>query len=274
MPYRFSDRTVNSAGELLANLHEDQEAITAEKFKGGVKLLPEVWYRGLPSTELKLLPTLHRSGIPVTDEVHLMNRFKQNAHEFLDQRPQGEWEWMLLARHHGLPSRLLDWTENALVGLFFATNGYESHHYESDGVLWCLFPARLNEVATNKTIRSDVLPMLLDESEATSEGDFLDVYKTSRLEGPTSTQNIPPAAAISIRTTKRIQAQLGVFTIHHVDTKPLDEWGDGAHVWRYIVPSESKKSILEELRLSGITELTVFPELDNVANEAMRGYRA
>ena len=274
MPYRFSDRTVKSVGQLLRNLHEDQKALLGEKSDLDRKHLPEVWYRGLPSTDLKLLPTLHRNGIPVADEVHLMNRFKQNAHEFLDQRPQGEWEWMLLARHHGLPSRLLDWTENPLVGLFFAAIEYESEHCESNAALWCLFPSQLNQVATNNTIRSDVLPMLLDENDPTSEGEFLSVYKTSRLVGPTFLQNMPPAAAISIRTTKRIQAQLGVFTIHHVDTKPLEEWGDGTHVWRYIVPSELKKSILEELQLSGITALTVFPDLDHVAREAMRGYHA
>ena len=179
---------------------------------------------------------------------------------------------MLLARHHGLPSRLLDWTENPLVGLFFASNGYNSDYSDPHGALWCLSPQHLNQVASNSTVRSDVLPMFLDENELAPEDEFLSVYKTSRVVNAIPVEPTPPAAAISIRTTKRIQAQQGVFTIHHADTKPLEEWEDGSPLWRYIVPREAKDLIQDELRRSGVTALTLFPDLDNVAKEAKRGY--
>lgn len=272
MFHRFVERTVRGVAELLELMKADQETLLAELSDHQRRRFLGIWYRGLPCEELKLLPTLHRDNIPVGDEVHLMNRFKQNAHEFLEQRPQGEWEWMLLARHHGLPSRLLDWTENPLVGLFFASDGYDSRHSESNGALWCLSPPDLNQVASNGTIREDVLPMLLDEEDLSPADEFLTLYKTSRVVSAMTTDSRPPAAAISIRTTKRIQAQLGVFTIHHADAKPLDEWEGASHVWKYVVPSEAKVSIQEELRSSGVTALTLFPDLDNVAREARRGY--
>ena len=272
MPHRFRDRRVTSVAELLRFIREDHKALLAELPEQHRKRFLGVWYRGLPSARLNLLPTLHRDKISVTDEVHLMNRFKQNAHEFLDERPQGEWEWMLLARHHGLPSRLLDWTENPLVGLFFASNGYNSDYSNSNGALWCLSPPHLNEVASNGTIRSDVLPMFLDEDELSPEDEFLTVYKTSLVSKAISEEPTPPAAAISIRTTKRIQAQLGVFTIHHADMKPLEEWSGGTYLWKYIVHRADKASIRKELRRAGVTALTLFPDLDNAAREAMRGY--
>lgn len=272
MSHKFVERTVTGVAELLEFMKEDQKTLLAELPENLRNRYLGVWYRGLPSVELKLLPTLHRDSIPVADEVHLMNRFKQNAHEFLNERPQGEWEWMLLARHHGLPSRLLDWTENPLVGLFFASDGYDSSFSESNGALWCLSPPHLNQVASNGTMRPDVLPMLLDEEELSPEDEFLTVYKTSRVVNAVPTEPRSPAAAISIRTTKRIQAQLGVFTIHHADTKPLEEWEAGSYVWKYVVPSEAKESILGELRSSGVTALTLFPDLDNAAREAKRGY--
>lgn len=272
MSHRFAERTVRSVSELLEFMKEDQGTLLAELPDDQRRRFLGVWYRGLPCERLKLLPTLHRDGIPVDDEIHLMNRFKQNAHEFLEERPQGEWEWMLLARHHGLPSRLLDWTENPLVGLFFAAGGYDSSYSQSNGALWCLTPPHLNQVASNHTVRPDVLPMLLDEEDLSPPDEFLTLYKTSRVVNAIAAKPMSPAAAMGIRTTKRIQAQLGVFTIHHADTKPLEEWEDGSHVWKYIVPVEAKLPIREELRRSGVTALTLFPDLDNVAREARRGY--
>ena len=93
-----------------------------------------------------------------------MNRFKQNAHEFLDERPQGEWEWILLARHHGLPSRLLDWTERPSGSLFASRE--DERYQQSDGALWCLSPGHLNEFAKLPT---DVLPMFPDQNELSDE---------------------------------------------------------------------------------------------------------
>ena len=272
MAHRFGDRIVKSVAVLLEVMKEHREAILEELPEPLRKRFPSVWYRGLPCQNLELLPTLHRNKIPVADEVHLMNRFKQNAHEFLAERPQGEWEWMLLARHHGLPSRLLDWTENPLVGLFFAANGYNSDHAGSDGALWCLSPSDLNSFASNRTIKDPVLPMFLDENERSDSDLFLANYQMSRVRRSVEGPALPPAAAISIRTNKRIQAQLGVFTIHHADTRPLEQWNEGTHLWRYIVPADAKALFLEELRSSGITALSLFPELDNVASEASRGY--
>ena len=266
MTFRFEDRTVTSIAELLECLKKDQVELQVESPNNRK---PAVWYRGLPSTSLKLLPTLYRGAIQVSAEHDLMNRFKQNAHEFLDVRPQGEWEWMLLARHHGLPSRLLDWSENPLVGLFFACNGHGSEHEDVDGVVWCLLPGKLNEVANI----GDVLPMFLDETPVSSPEESLAVYKTAWVAlQPDGAAERPPAAALSIRTNKRIQAQLGVFTIHHASKKPLEEWGNGSHLWKLMVPRESRAAILDNLRQLGVTELTLFPDLDNAAKEARRGY--
>lgn len=265
MPTRFKERSVGSIAELLEVLKADQEALKKDYPTGGE---PRIWYRGLPSKGMQLQPTLHRAGIDVADERHLMNRFKQNAYEFLEERPQGEWEWMLLARHHGLPSRLLDWTENPLVGLFFSCDEPPCEKWDPTGALWCLLPAKLNEVAK---IDED-LPMFLDEAATSSPGESLDVYGTRSIASRASEVERPPAAAIGIRTSKRIQAQLGVFTIHHASKRPLEDWGDGTHVWRLVIPQESKESIREELRRLGVTSLSLFPDLDNVAKEASRSY--
>ena len=195
-----------------------------------------------------------------------MNRFKQNAHEFLRERPQGEWEWMLTARHHGLPSRLLDWTESPLTALYFAVYGESQFERDSDGILWCLLPANLNQQASNRTLDTDSLPMFTDEESLSQADQFLDSYRVSRVSVVNA--SLPPAAGISIRTTRRIQAQRGVFTIHHSDKTPLDDIPGDTHLWRYVIPSSAKPTILKQLRRLGVTRLTIFPDLDSVALEA------
>ena len=273
MPNKFTDRSITSLAELIDLVGQDYDTLETEWSKEPQAPFPGVWYRGLSSHSQPLLPTLHRDTIPVRDESVIMNRFKQNAYEFLEERPEGEWEWMFLARHHGLPSRLLDWSENCLVALFFAAGGFEQNGPNSaDGVIWCLLPTKLNGIASNSTIRTDVVPMFADHPDLSSEDEFLNNYKTSVMSHFIGTPSIPPAAGISIRTTRRIRAQQGVFTVHHAESRPINKWGDGTHVWRFVIPNEAKMKLLLELRQTGLTLLTLFPELDNVAKEAKRGY--
>jgi hypothetical protein len=61
-------------------------------------------------------------------------------------------------------------------------------------------------------------------------------------------------------------AQLGTFTINHRLHTPIEDIGEGKHVWRWIVPGAAKGKILKELAVLGISALTLFPELDRVAD--------
>lgn len=266
MPLRFRDRRVGSVADLLRHLQKDEGRLSADASPAG----KVVWYRGLSSDTHELLPTFHVQRRDMNDEIYMMNLFRQNAHEFLEARiPSSEWEWMFLMRHHGLPSRLMDWSENPLMGLYFATE-YDGQRRNKDGALWCLLPIQLNRWALTWPDNSFSLPMFTEqEAEFTlGENEGIRNYLPSRIRSPRSAKALPPAAAISIRTSKRIRAQRGVFTIHHAERTPLENSGDQSHVWRFIIPAAQKAAIQEELRRIAITRLTLFPELDNVAREA------
>ena len=250
-----------------------------------------MWFRGLPDSDYQLLPSMYHPN-KVLDgnlEWFMMNRFKQNAHQFLDIRPQGEWEWLFLMRHYGLPSRLLDWTESPLVGLFFAIYSLDTANRptistDTDGTLWCLLPTLLNRAAN--LADSIEIPMFSDEEERLNSAYMqIDNYRPSRIDWPSDgsgrrrrgasgTPGVPPLAGIAIRTSRRIQAQQGVFTIHHNTPTPIEEVGNGSHIWRFIIPGGKKEALADELQKLRVNTLNVFPDLDNVAAYAEEVVRA
>ena len=268
---RFEDRSVGSVAELLSCLKEDQKQLgNSDQPAAG----QPIWYRGLEDKAFTLVPSMYRgqTEFRVEDEWFLMNLFKQNAHQFLDSRPQGEWEWLFLMRHHGLPSRLLDWTESPLVGLYFALFATGSSLMSrADGVLWCLLPTALNEL--RNIPNPATLPMFSDEDKRQASSEVVtDLYRPTLLD--LGIREVLPIAGIAIRTSRRIQAQQGVFTIHHVSDSAIERIGDGQHVWRIIIPKNRKATLADELKHLRITALSVFPDLDNVAEQAKEVFRA
>jgi len=273
MAYLFDEGEIRGIGSLLTALKADRIKLR-RLLQPRPRFVTKVWFRGLSNIRYKQVPTFHREGYKIEDEIYLMNLFKQNSHELLSQIPDNEWEWMFLMRHHELPSRLLDWTENPLVGLYFAVRPREEESESKpakDGVLWCLLPTRLNRLALGWPDDDYSLPMFThNEAEFTrGENDILNLYLPSQMKGLSRRATRPPAAAIAKRANRRMQAQAAVFTIHHMNKDPLENSGGGIHVWRYRIPAQSKKSIYANLRRIGITERTLFPSLDNVAKEAI-----
>jgi hypothetical protein len=146
-------------------------------------------YRGENSTSYPLLPKLGRSELPegfewADAEATLLDAFKRRSTPFLTSRPLTELQWLTLAQHHGLATRLLDWTLNPLVALYFALTPDDS---ESDRVLYAL--------CTDEFLYVD------DTESPFSQGKFV-LYEPVHL-------------------SPRVGAQRGLFLIHPSPTVPF-----------------------------------------------------
>jgi len=240
----FEDRPIESVPDLLAALED--LAVGDNRH----------WFRGHGDTSWRLLPKLSRIGKPEAEPL-LIKRFKQDAPLLVDRIPSDDddWEWLFLMQHHGVPTRLLDWTENPLVGLYFAVNA-ESHAH-TDGCLWCLDPMGLNEAARYQPTFGADIPLI-------GSDEHLKLYSPQSVRGQSDTE-VMPIAALGMRGFSRISAQAGVFTIGHYRPVPIEDVDGGAHVGRLVVPAQAKPAILKQLEVLGFSEKTLFPDLTSLA---------
>ena len=218
------------------------------------------WFRGQSDKAWGLVPKLAREGgVHLHKEDAIYKRFIQNATQLLDRPPNDEWAWLFLMQHHGAPTRLLDWTEGPLVALYFATS--DPILDSVDSAFWCLDPIALNKKANLSFAYKLELPAFSDKA--------LQNYLPSRLDPKTP---MSPIAAIGARSTKRMAAQSGTFTINHSTHAPIETLYDRQHVWRYIIPAAARATIRVELNHLGYSSFSIFPDVDMVTEIVKREY--
>ncbi|WP_129789678.1 FRG domain-containing protein [Promicromonospora panici] len=214
------------------------------------------WYRGQTDFAWGLNPRLARNRGHLDGEVDMLKRFQQDAGPRVRDRPRTFWEWICLAQHYGLPTRLLDWTENPLVGLYFAVQASGPINEETDGSFFELEPQELNRRAFSDAPSV----VMLDED------DFLDSYLPTAKPGP----SMGPIAVIAGRSFDRIVAQVGTFTVSHRLTEDLVSVHESSCVTKIRIPAAAKPHIRAALNDININASTVFPDLASLADH-LRG---
>ncbi len=224
-------------------------------------------YRGMDDSESSLLTSLARLGGPFGKlERHLIRNFRKYAHsnEVMDG---SLWNWMALAQHHGLPTRLLDWTYSPYVALHFATQNLES--YDKDGVIWCLNYTELNqylppsmkriiELEESNTFTADMLDSVcktLDELHDLEEEEFLVFLEPPSLDN-------------------RIVNQFALFSFLSNPHSLLDNFLEthSQHYFKIVFPAALKWEIRDKLDQANITERVLYPGLDGLSQWLKRHY--
>jgi hypothetical protein len=222
----------------------------------------ELWFRGQANAEWGLVPRLYRSakvemGRAEDDEIR--ERFIVESANLSDVQPRNKWDYYFLMQQHGTPTRLLDWTEGALIGLYFAVRGNQGHY---DAAVWAFDPWKLNKKAV---ARAEVIP---PGSPGITKADWrrYDKWLRERFEARGKRWSHLPVAVYPTHITRRISAQQSCFTIHGLDRRGLETIARelGIPLAKIVLPSWAVAPICETLQTCGIEEETVFPDLEGL----------
>jgi hypothetical protein len=259
----MKDIRVSTWNELTEALYAESWSEPLQRFRSNFA------FRGMSDASHSLRTSLHRiSEEPQAVEGHMLRNFRKYA--MRDAVPKDSlWSWLALAQHHGLPTRLLDWTFSPLVALHFATEKVSMYHV--DAVVWCV-----DFVKTNKLLPKGLRKILEEEGSnaftvemldrvAGSLGDFDKSYKDSFVVffEPPSLDN-------------RIINQFALFAMMSSPTSRLDHWlAEHPDLCRrLIIPAALKWEVRDKLDQANITERVLFPGLDGLSQWLKRYYTA
>lgn len=252
---------VESFNELQDRLFEDSWNDDLGRFRSRNA------FRGLSDNSYSLETTLMRLGGPYAElERHLLRNFSKYAH---GSAVEGDsvWHWLSLAQHHGLPTRLMDWTYSPYIAMHFATANLD--RFDTDGVIWAvnyvkahsMLPKKLNTILDDEGANVFTVKMLSQTLDTLKDLDSLSKEDVLLFIEPPSIND-------------RIVNQFAFFSIFTNVQACLDEWLiQNPDLWhKFIIPAKLKWEIRDKLDQANITERVLFPGLDGLSSWLKRQY--
>lgn len=196
-------------------------------------------YRG-QSLDKTLLPKIARYNLANVEETEreMLDDFQRRSLHLIDYHPANAWDWLALAQHHGMATRLLDWTENPLIALWFSMSPKLDDMNTDYSVVWGF-----------KVPKEDIINST--EEKDPFKGRMTKIFKPNHI-------------------TKRISAQFGWFTIHQSNSDrkfvPFEknpEYSD--RLFKIEVDSKCFKECKARLHNFGINSSSMYPDIDGLA---------
>jgi len=257
---------VHSLGDLIAQTTPPEpDPATGRRRSSGV-------YRGAADASWPLLTSLDLLGgarPPHTKadlEEHILRNFIRYSRPYFGSPPVNDWEVLVAAQHHGLPTRLLDWTYSPFVAAHFAT---VEPHTPTDRAVW-----RLDWKAVHKRFQLPDLALLIQDLEG--------MLGSDRRFTPSALFAMPPESrpfACMLEPPSldaRIVAQSAAFTLCSDKRQSFDgfleQHGLGDALTKLVIPAGERGRIRDQLDLVSVDERRLFPDLDGVAAQLKRYY--
>ena len=227
------------------------------------------WFRGTGDARFELVPGLYRSeaGRKAYADDELRGEFMRKALPLVAERaPRNDWEWYFLMQHYRTPTRLLDWTDAAFVALYFALSAWKPTGRDGSAAarpaVWALNPWALNRKSGYRG------PVGTD-------------FDIGKYLPPTYTGSRLPRRPIAIDpdfAAQRMLVQHSRFTLHGRDQRGIDQMEEllpASFLYKVVIDFERQEidRWRWHLTLAGITETTVFPDLEGLARELRNEYQ-
>jgi hypothetical protein len=165
----------------------------------------DLWFRGQSEANWPLTPGLYRTD-PSHGELYLREEFKRRGLQLLPEKvPSNDWEWYFLMQHYGMPTRLLDWSDGSLFGLYFALRKNDG---QCDAAVWAVDPYWLNDVTWNQQVIFLAPEPVISEYLPAKDEDTLPAWPIA-LEPP--------------HLLRRIAVQRSCFTLHGARRESLED---------------------------------------------------
>lgn len=188
----------------------------------------------------KLLPLIARvtpRQDRADDEMRMVKSLKRNIQQFVSSPPDNDWDLLAIAAHHGMATRLLDWTANPLAALYFAV-AEPAESSDLNAVVWCFSP---------------------------DPEDVLTDFQSKSPFQPGRTKLFQPNSV-----TTRIRVQSGYFSVHNTVKKtsrfvPMQSIKQLKGKLRKIeIESNVFSDMRDMLDRFGINRASLFPDLDGL----------
>lgn len=232
-------------------------------------------FRGMTDSNYELKTSLMRLNHSIEKvariESRMLDSFRKYAHSFFDQK-HSNWHWLSLAQHHGLPTRLLDWSFSPFVALHFATDDLSK--MDKDGVVWCV-----NLFETQRYLPKEMREFFEQDRRSSLPIEVLakDFPEFRAFDDPDQHNDFvlffePPSL------DQRIVNQVALFSFTSRAGLNLNEWLEKESVKhtkickRVIIPAGLKWEVRDKLDQAGITERVLFPGLDGLSTWIKRWY--
>ena len=234
--------TVESLSDITVWIERTYPGRSTLFFRGQGKdhpLLPSVARLKPKRDDLDLLST----------EQKLLRAFQRRSLPFLEMRPETTWDWLAVAQHYGLPTRLLDWSVNALSAVWFAVEK-PAQDSDSHGVVW-VFEAKAGLIENG--------------------GDYVSSSQNGGSSRPFSLTR--SCILVPRYVSKRIVAQGGYFTVQASSPKAPhfrgleEETTFGDRLWKLLIPSRRFPAIRHQLSRMGTNAMSIYPDLGGLCRD-------